>query len=229
MAESLVSKASRIIRVGNDLSGTNQKLKDAVHAFLLWFCPLVAGERNMPSAGWSVSHYGNQAWGLKFGYDREEYEVRSDGHDCRIKDYQTFCLVLADSEERLLAWMTGLIQQRRKFVTLLENIPASADYKPAKLGSNEPISVGQTDVPLVVFRSHPDFPNTLAPEIEGAWSCTNPAWPDASVDWILDRLDSPCRTNWQEFDQARTEERDGLKASVVYVKPGVRKGRPVNI
>jgi hypothetical protein len=93
-------------------------------------------------------------------------------------------------------------------------------YVPAR--SANPINVGRTDCPLIVFRSHPDFPNTLAPEVDGAWSGTNPAWPDATVDLILDQLQPPCHTDWKEFKHEIMEERDGLKASIVYVKPGPR-------
>lgn len=88
--------------------------------------------------------------------------------------------------------------------------------------SPKPIEVGHKDVPLVVFRSHPDFPNVLSPEVEGVWSSTNPAWPDATVDLILDQLQPPCHTDWKEFDFDKKEDKDGLKASIVYVKPGPR-------
>ena len=93
-------------------------------------------------------------------------------------------------------------------------------YMPAR--SLQTIKVGRIDCPLVVFRSHPNFPNTLAPDVDGVWSGTNPAWPDATVDLILDQLQPPCHTDWKEFKVDVVEERDGLKASIVYVKPGPR-------
>ena len=93
-------------------------------------------------------------------------------------------------------------------------------YTPAR--NPKPIELGRTDCPLVVFRSHPDFPNTLAAELEGVWSGTNPAWPDATVDLILDQLQPPCHTDWKEFKFDVMEERGDLKASIVYVKPGPR-------
>jgi hypothetical protein len=91
-------------------------------------------------------------------------------------------------------------------------------YKPAK--SPESITVGRTDCPLIVLRSHPDFPDTLSSELDGAWSSTNPAWPAQTVKWILERLKPPCHTDWADFLAERTEERDGLKAIVIYVRPG---------
>ena len=191
-------------------------MKDAIHGFLLWFCPLVAGE-NLPFH-WTVSNYDKDAWDLDFGYDRERYRVRSDGFECRIKDYQMFCLVLTDSEQRLVEWMNQLIRQRRQFAQKIERIPGTVDYKPAR--SREPIVLGRTDCDLVVLRSHPDFPETLASELEGVWTGTNPAWPEETIKLILRQLDPPCHTNWKDFDKERTEERDGLTAIVVYVRPG---------
>jgi hypothetical protein len=91
-------------------------------------------------------------------------------------------------------------------------------YESAK--SPEPIELGRTDCPLVVLRSHPDFPGTLSPELEGIWTDTNPAWPEETVKCILRKLEPPCHTDWRDFSGERLEERDGLKAFVVYVRPG---------
>lgn len=217
MAESFVSNAARIFRVGNELSGANQKMKDAIHSFLLWFCPLVDGEK-LPIDHWSVYRYGNGAWGLNFHYEGKRYEVRSDGFKCHIKHYHPFCVVLTESRELLIEWMQKLVIQRQQAILMLEQIPDVVYYKPAR--SRNPIEVGRTDCDLVVFRSHPDFPNTLAPEVEGVWSGTNPAWPDATVDLILEQLDPPCHTNWKDFVKGGLEQRNGLVATVVYVRPG---------
>lgn len=92
------------------------------------------------------------------------------------------------------------------------------DYTPAR--SPRPITLGRTDCPIVVLRSHPDFPGTLSPELEGVWTGTNPAWPDATVDLILSKLEPPCHTDWKDFNQERTEIRDPLHALVIYVRPG---------
>lgn len=126
MSESLVSKASRIIRAGNDLSGTNQKMKEAIHSFLSWFCPIVA-EEQLPFKAWEISVYGNDAWGLTFGYDGKMHRLRSDGFDCQMKDYHAFCLALAALENDLVAWMNSLIQHRKQTVQILERVPAPED------------------------------------------------------------------------------------------------------
>ncbi len=91
-------------------------------------------------------------------------------------------------------------------------------YEPAT--SPKPIEVGRTDAPLAVLRSHPDFPNTLSEELEGAWTDLNPAWPWMSLDKILEDLTPSCHANRDDFDQERTEEKDKLTATVVYVRPG---------
>jgi len=94
-----------------------------------------------------------------------------------------------------------------------------SSYEPAV--SEKPIEVGRIDdCYLVVLRSHPDFPNTLAEDVEGAWSSTNPSWPEWTVDAILEDLDPPCHTDWSDLDWNRTEKKDGLEAFVVYVRPG---------
>ena len=95
------------------------------------------------------------------------------------------------------------------------------DYIPAQ--SPELIKVDRTDCPLAVFRSHPQFPNTLSPELEGVWSSLNPAWPEETVRWILDGLVPPCQADWEITKKENTEEKDGLTAVVVYVKPGKEK------
>lgn len=92
------------------------------------------------------------------------------------------------------------------------------DYRPAR--SLEPIELGRTDCPLVSLRSHPNFPNTLSPELEGTWIGTNPSWPEATVDSTLDTLDPPCHTDWDDYDEKRTEKRGKLEAFVIYVRPG---------
>ncbi|MBX4205083.1 MAG: hypothetical protein KW788_02735 [Candidatus Doudnabacteria bacterium] len=220
MTETLVSKASRILRTGDQLSQANQKMKDAVHGFLLWFCPLVAEER-IPFAQWNISVYGNGAWGLRFGYDREWLFVRSDGYEGRIKDYQAFCLVLADNEQKLVEWMVDKIRKRNQHAVRIEQIPDIVNYRPAR--SREPIELGRTDCPLAVLRSHPNFPGTLAPELEGIWTGTNPAWPEETIKLMLKQLDPPCHTDWGDFDKKRTEEKDGLTGTVVYVRPGLER------
>ncbi len=91
-------------------------------------------------------------------------------------------------------------------------------YRPAR--SKEPLTVGRDDCPLAVFRSHPDFPGTLGPSVEGVWVNLNPSWPDASVDLILSSLEPPCHTDWSEFKKDQFEECDGQQAHVVYVRPG---------
>jgi|GEM_PF-6437942 len=91
-------------------------------------------------------------------------------------------------------------------------------YTPAT--SPQPITIGRTDCPLVVLRSHPNFPNALAPELEGVWTDTNPAWPQETVKLILKQLDPPCHTDWKDFDNNRIEKSNNLEAFVVYVKPG---------
>jgi hypothetical protein len=92
------------------------------------------------------------------------------------------------------------------------------DYTPAR--SPEPIKVGRTDCPLVVLRSHPNFPNTLSEGVEAAWTSTNPAWPDETIKWILARLEPPCHADWEASKSVNKETRDGLEAVVIYVRPG---------
>lgn len=92
------------------------------------------------------------------------------------------------------------------------------NYTPAR--SPELIEVGRTDCPLAVLRSHPDFPNTLSEEVEGAWTSTNPAWPEETIKWILARLEPACHADWEKSRAENTEEKDGLKAVIIYVLPG---------
>jgi hypothetical protein len=94
-------------------------------------------------------------------------------------------------------------------------------YVPARY--KEPISVGRTDCPLAVLRSHPDFPNTLAPEFEGAWLDLNPAWPEATIQWYLSRFSPPCHSDPSDWDETKFEIREefaGHKGYVVLVRPG---------
>ena len=94
-------------------------------------------------------------------------------------------------------------------------------YVPAS-NTGRPIEIGNPESTLMVMRSHPDFPNTLSPELEGLWFSANPAWPEATVDLVLAQsLNPPCHTVWQEFDAELREDRDGEKAYVVYVRPGL--------
>ncbi len=95
---------------------------------------------------------------------------------------------------------------------------AKPSYRPAT--SLEPIVVERTDCPLVVLRSHPNFPNTLSAQLEGAWTGMNPSWPELSVERLLSLLDPQCHTILRDSSNDPTEERDGLKAYVVYVRPG---------
>jgi hypothetical protein len=93
-----------------------------------------------------------------------------------------------------------------------------AAYKPAE--NDRPIESGNDECPLAVLRSHPNFPKTLSPELEGVVVATNPAWPEETIKLVLQNFDPPCHTDWKDFSQERTEERNGRKAFVVYVRPG---------
>lgn len=97
-------------------------------------------------------------------------------------------------------------------------------YLPAR--SKEKIEVGRTDAPLAVLRSHPDFPNTIVPELEGAWMNLNPAWPWETVRFYLSRFEPPCHALTSDLGLDKVEEKDGLKAHVVYVRPGTEPEFP---
>jgi len=95
------------------------------------------------------------------------------------------------------------------------------DYVPAI--SEEPIKIGRTDCQLAVLRSHPDCPSTLAYGVEGVWTSTNPAWPEMSIDALLERLKPPCHADWETTKAQVMEEKDGHKGMVVYVRPGPKQ------
>ena len=103
---------------------------------------------------------------------------------------------------------------------LVASSGAVKNYKPAR--NPNAIEPGNPECPLAVLRSHPDFPETLSPELEGVVVATNPAWPDATVDLVLQEFEPACHTDWKDFSQERTEDRDGRTAYVVYVRPGAK-------
>lgn len=78
------------------------------------------------------------------------------------------------------------------------------------------------ELPLVVLRSHPNTPNALPPDMEGRWIETNPAWPEMSVDSVLDKLFPPCRAVWTEFSEDNREHSSDMSAYVVLVTTGRR-------
>jgi len=95
------------------------------------------------------------------------------------------------------------------------------NYAPAI--NPHPVQLGQDGCHRFVLRSHPDFPHTLAPETERQVHGTNPSWPEASVEWVLDRLEPPCHADWEASKPPKTEEVDGHTAYVILVRPGARE------
>ncbi len=92
------------------------------------------------------------------------------------------------------------------------------EYVPAR--SSKPIKVEKTNCPLIVLRSHPNFPGTLSQELEGVWSSTDPTWPGTAIYRLLSGFDPPCHTEWRDFNLKNTERKNGLEAYVILVRPG---------
>jgi hypothetical protein len=93
------------------------------------------------------------------------------------------------------------------------------DYAPAK--NTRQVGLGRRDCPLVVLRSHPSFPNTLSPEMDGEFIGAAPNFLEMGIDRILLSLDPPCHANWRrDFRSDNVEERNGVRLLVLYVRPG---------
>lgn len=93
-------------------------------------------------------------------------------------------------------------------------------YRPAE--NSHRVERGQGSDPRYVLRSHPKFPKTLAPAVEAKVYTANPAWPERSVDWVLDRLNPPCHADWEASRSPKIERGDKQKPLVVFVRPGPR-------
>jgi hypothetical protein len=109
-----INHASRILRVGNEFSDVNQKLKDSVHAFLVWLTPIIQWEA-LPE-GWRADGYGNGAWGLGFLSNSGGWvTVRSDGVNVSINHYLAFCQALAGPEGAvLIEWLEQQTRERNQ-------------------------------------------------------------------------------------------------------------------
>jgi hypothetical protein len=83
----------------------------------------------------------------------------------------------------------------------------------------------RTDLPVVVLRSHPSSPGALPSSMEGLVVHCNPAWPEATVDRVLHKLDPPCHAFWGGSSAGDREDHGGISAMVVYVTPGARARR----
>jgi hypothetical protein len=120
MTESLVSKAARILRAGNEFSETNQKLKNAVWGFIEWLNTICGNELcyiPIKETGWKIFTQGQNLI-LYFEYKGKEHEIWK---NASIDRYETFCHALAGEEgEKLVRWLEQTAKTRKIHVQTIE-------------------------------------------------------------------------------------------------------------
>lgn len=119
---STIDDAARILRVGNQFSETNQKLRKAVDSFITRLAHQL-GEEEIP--GWEVHQYGNDNIGISFPGDLGKYlsTVKNNSPKQAMEIIHGFCETLAGEEgEKLITWLENKTKERGKFTEEVEHL-----------------------------------------------------------------------------------------------------------
>jgi len=117
MTQSIVSKAARLIRAGDEFSKTNQKLLEAVCGFVEWLFGVV-GNQGLPISeiDWTIEKKPLEE-SIRLGFKAEKggwYDVYSDPKRTRVDSAVSFCETLAGvGGQRLISWLEEQTQQRK--------------------------------------------------------------------------------------------------------------------
>ena len=123
MTEFSINKATRIMRAGDEFSKTNQKLKEAVWAFIEWLHGMV-GDHGLQhqEIGWIIEKTGPKQIRLSVYTDKEGWVgVVTNSDKASIDQIITLCQAIAGPEmERLTLWLDEQVEERKKMAENVE-------------------------------------------------------------------------------------------------------------
>ncbi len=135
MVEFDINKAARMMRVGNQFSETNQKLRKSVDAFINWFHDRVGDEgRLLRELGWAVLELRHNKIALDFLLDSEKVHaecqpfrrVVTNTPETKMTDIVALCNALAGPEgERLFQWLEQRAHDRDSLLSKFQQLNVS--------------------------------------------------------------------------------------------------------
>ena len=120
--ETIISRAARLIRAGDQFSGTNQKLKEAVWEFIECLLQQTESDSLTESMGWWFTLEDGGIHTLNFTLRGERHFVTARWQEQGMTSIHAFCEALAGAGgEQLQAWLEGRTIQRMRFLEAFQS------------------------------------------------------------------------------------------------------------